>query len=174
MIGTGLNITAITNNLNDCLLSDEEFQLKPSMWSRFYDPLPPWPIQPGMWRKSIIPNNGVKLNIPDDIELEINLITLETPLGSSPTTCQVFLSDKFTDNLLCTLRSTICDQVTVNQRLHGNGLELSTRVHKEGNESKGEGETYHEISVIHLFGYAGILEDNQDEEGNEEDIQTKH
>lgn len=176
-IGIGLNVENITNTLNQCLLTDEEFQLKSSNWSRFYDPLPSWPIKPGLWRHSIKANTSLKLNIPDDIELEINLITLEASFKSS-IICQVYLTDKFKDNLLCTLRSITCDQININQRLHGNTLELRTQVYQQQGLNIKAIEEYedniNEIPIIHFFGYAGIIENHEDEEENGDEGNDGH
>lgn len=160
-IGIGIKTEDITRGLDECLLTNEEFQMKESLWSRFYDPLPPWPIQPGMWSQVMIAGTSNKLHIPDDIELEINLITLEVPADvttTNDTICQVFLSNKFKDHLLCTLRPYTCEQITLNYRLHGSSAH-EIRIQSPNSNI-----------VVHVFGYAGVIEtgENDDDEEDED------
>jgi G3E family GTPase len=152
-IGIGIKTDEITRSLDACLLTDEEFQTKESLWTRFYDPLPPWPIQPGMWSQVLIPGTTTRLNIPDNIELEINLITLEA--SNANTFCQIFLSNKFNENLLCTLRSVSCEQIHFNYRLHGSAVH-ELRVQSPNPDN-----------LVHVFGYAGTLDADDDNEGED-------
>lgn len=164
-IGIGIKAEVIRAGLDDCLLTDDEFQMNESMWSRLNDPLPPWPIQPGMWSQSIVVNTTMKLNIPENIELELSHITLEVPFDDLhvPLICQVFLRNKFRDNLLCTLRSTTCEQFHLNLRLDGGS---SSVIHIRMHDSKGEAKG--DPALVHFFGYAGVIEDLEDEESGEQ------
>jgi G3E family GTPase len=159
-IGIGINTNEIMRSLDECLLTDEEFQMKESLWSRFYDPLPPWPIQPGMWSQILIPGTTTRLNIPDNVELEFNLITLES--SNANTFCQVFLSNKFNENLVCTLRSVTCEQIHFNHRLHGSAV-YELRVHSPNSND-----------LVHVFGYAGTLDLDEDAEADDDDDNMDH
>lgn len=156
-IGIGLKTDAITSGLNSCLLTDEEFQLKESAWGRFYDPLPPWPIQPGMWTQTMISDTTSMLNIPPNMELEITLVSLEegpnNPPSMNPVPCQVYLASKFKEHLLCTLRPGFTDQFYLNLRVHGPYQEL--RIQSAVPES---------VHFIHFFGYASVEEDDDAED----------
>lgn len=160
-IGIGIKADAITQSLDACLLTEEEFRTNESSWNRLPDPLPPWPVQPGMWSQVLTPGTTTKLNIPETIELEINLVTLET--SDANTFCQIFLSNKFKENLLCTLRSGSCEQFSFTYRLHGAvGHEFRVVSPNPNN-------------LVHVFGYAGVLEAEEEDEANEdEDNQDDH
>jgi hypothetical protein len=42
IIGKGLDVEAITEALDECLLNEEEMSLVPDRWAMFTDPLPEW------------------------------------------------------------------------------------------------------------------------------------
>jgi G3E family GTPase len=164
-IGIGMKVGAMRMGLDDCLLTDAEFEMKESDWSRYYDPFPPWPIQPGTWSQCVVANTALKLNIPESMELELSHVALEVPCdaASVPVVCQVLLRNKFRDNLLCTLRSTSCDQCHVNLRLHGESSEIFIRLMSPHADAMASGPV-----LVHLFGFAGVVETGED---GDEDVE---
>lgn len=161
-IGIGMNQDAITKSLDDCLLTVEEFGQHQATWSRLHDPLPPWPIpDSGTWMQTISGGKAISLNIPENVELEISHLSLETLDVFASVVCQVFVRNKFQDTLICTLRSGACDQVHTKLQLHGPSPEI--RVVASSACSLSESPV-----LVHLFGCAAMISEGNDEHGNED------
>ena len=155
-IGIGMNQAAITASLNECLLTAEEFKGTQASWSRLHDPLPPWPIPEGMWMQTVVAGKMVTIDIPDNMELEINHLSLEASDVLDSVVCQIFVGNKFHESLVCTLRSGACDQLHTKLLFHG-----SHEIRVVAYPSAGS-------AMVHLFGNASIAFEEEKEHDPEE------
>lgn len=156
-IGIGMKEDVITKSLDECLLTDGEFADHQSAWSRLHDPLPPWPIEEGKWAKAMVAGTNVKLNIPDNLILELDHLSLEMSDPDASAVCRVYLRNDVQENLICTLRAQSCEQFLTRLRIHGPSHEIRVEVSPHGGAQEGV--------VVHLFGYGQLLE--MEEEGED-------
>ena len=164
-IGVKMNISKITQSLDECLVTKEEFSKGQVNWSKMYDSLPPWPINVGAWSQIIPVGTSFSLNIPEDCQLEITHASLDCSNESMGVSCKLYLENNTQKNLLCVLRSITSDQAHVSHRIDGS-VPWKYQLHAESSLiPSGNCE-------LHVFGYVTPLEEDEDDNEDEEGVES--